>query len=114
MRSYIFFRKHAARSVAAGAAGVLLLTVGSAAGANAAESGPGRVELGRLHPQERGRLLSVTEVAALTPAQVQAAVVPFFGDTKRVRNGVTDYRITYSTVDSRGRATSASGLVVLP
>jgi hypothetical protein len=109
MRSHTLLRKHAAKSVAAGAAGALLLTAASAAVANAAESGPGAAELGRQHHQERGRLLSVTEVAALSPAQVQAAVVPFFGDTKRVRYAVTDYRITYSTVDPHGRPTTASG-----
>ncbi|MEY9928852.1 dienelactone hydrolase [Catenulispora sp. GP43] len=120
MRSHSRLRKHTAKSVAVGAAGALLLAVAPAAsaasagaGANAAESGPGAAELGRQH-HERGRLLSVTEVAALSPAQVQAAVVPFFGDTKRVRYAVTDYRITYSTVDPQGRPTTASGLVALP
>lgn len=122
MRSHSLLRHHAAKSVAAGAAGALLLTAASAAVANAAQSGPGAAELGRthhqerggIHHQERGRLLSVTEVAALSPAQVQAAVVPFFGGTKRVRYAVTDYRITYSTVDPHGRPTTASGLVALP
>lgn len=115
-RSHSRFRQHAAKSVAIGAAGALLLTVASAASAtvaNASTSGPGAFEHGRQH-HEPGRLLSVTEVAALSPDQVQAAVVPFFGDTKRVRYAVTDYRITYSTVDPQGRATTASGLVALP
>ena len=122
MRSHSLLRRHAAKSVAAGAAGALLLTAASTAVASAAESDPGAAELGRMHHQaqggmhhqERGRLLSVTEVATLSPAQVQAAVVPFFGDTKRVRYAVTDYRITYSTVDPHGRPTTASGLVALP
>jgi hypothetical protein len=113
MRSHNLFRRHAATTFAAGAAGVLLLTVASAGVADAAQSGPGTAAFGR-HHHDRGRLLSVTEVAALSPAQVQAAVVPFFGDTKRVHYAVTDYRITYSTVDPRGRPTTASGLVVLP
>ena len=113
MRSHSLFRKHTATAVAAGAAGALLLTVASAGVAGAAESGPGTTAFARYH-HDRGRLLSVTEVAALSPAQVQAAVVPFFGDTKRVHYAVTDYRITYSTVDPQGRPTTASGLVVLP
>ena len=113
MRSHSLFRKHTAAAVAAGAAGALLLTVASAGVASAAESGHGAAAFGRYH-HDRGRLLSVTEVAALSPAQVQAAVVPFFGDTKRVRYAVTDYRITYSTIDPQGRPTTASGLVVLP
>jgi hypothetical protein len=45
---------------------------------------------------------------------VQAAVEPFFGDTGRVRYGVTGYRITYATIDPRGRPSTASGLVMLP
>lgn len=118
MRSQSLLRKHAAKSVAAGAAGALLLTAASAASAasaNAANSGPGPAELGRFHHRtERGRLLSATEVATLSPSQVQTAVAPFFGDTKRVRYAVTDYRITYSTIDPNGRPTTASGLVALP
>ncbi|WP_194893613.1 alpha/beta hydrolase family protein [Catenulispora pinisilvae] len=111
----VMMRSKRSKSVALGAVGALLLTATSAGVASAASagSGPGAVELGR-HHQERGRLLSVTEVAALSPAQVQAAVVPFFGDTKRVHYAVTDYRITYSTIDPHGRPTTASGLVVLP
>ena len=128
MRSHGLVRKHVAAAVEVGAAGALLVTAASAGVASAASDpapagpgagvlGPGGAAFGRHHHghhHDRGRLVSVTEVAALTPAQVQAAVVPFFGDTKRVRYAVTDYRITYSTVDAQGRATTASGLVVLP
>ena len=95
------FRKRVATSAAVVAAGDLVATATSSGVAGAAST-------------DRGRLLSVTEIAALSPAQVQAAVVPFFGDTDRVRYAVTDYRITYRTVDPQGRPTVASGLVALP
>ena len=65
-------------------------------------------------PDERGRLLSVTEVAALSPAQVEAAVAPYFGTSRTTRYAITGYRITYSTIDAEERPTTASGLVVLP
>jgi hypothetical protein len=95
------FRKHAGTSTAVVAAGALLLTAASAGSAGAATA-------------DRGRLLSVTEIGTLSPDQVQVAVVPFFGDTKRVHYAVTDYRITYSTIDPHGHPTTASGLVALP
>ncbi|HTJ72063.1 MAG TPA: hypothetical protein VL551_31270 [Actinospica sp.] len=65
-------------------------------------------------PAGRGTLLSVTKIGELTPAEVQAAVEPFFGDTRRVKYGISDYRITYATVDAWGRPTVASGLIALP
>ena len=65
-------------------------------------------------PDQRGRLLSVTEVVDLSPAQVQAAIAPFFGVVSTARYAITGYRITYSTIDAEGRPTTASGLVALP
>jgi hypothetical protein len=112
MRSHSLVRTHAAKSAAIAATAAVLLTAASAGMANAADSASGLGGHGWHHG--RGRLLSVTKIAALSSADVQAAVVPFFGDTKRVRYAVTDYRITYSTVDPQGRPTTASGLVVLP
>ena len=115
MRSHRPFRRRAATSVAVAAGALLLLAAAptGATGATGAAFAPGATAFGRHHP-DRGRLLSVTELGTLTPTQVQAAVVPFFGDTKRVRYAVTDYRITYRTVDPHGHPTTASGLVALP
>jgi pimeloyl-ACP methyl ester carboxylesterase len=94
---------------AAGGVGVALLVAGAASAASAASTTADRGG----HDQ-RGRLLSVTEVTELSPSQVEAAVSSYFGDTGRVRYGVTGYRITYSTIDPQRRPTTASGLVVLP
>jgi pimeloyl-ACP methyl ester carboxylesterase len=103
--------KSIAKYTPIGAATVLLLIAASAGVASAAD----RVDrVDRVDRDQRGRLVSVTEVAELSSGQVQAAVEPFFGDTGQVRYGVTGYRITYTTIDPRGRPTTASGLVVLP
>jgi hypothetical protein len=105
MRTQNYFHRSTARSVAIGLGATLLLIAASAGAASAAD---------RVDSDQRGRLLSVTEVAELSAGQVQAAVEPFFGDTGRVRYGVTGYRITYTTIDPRGRPAIASGLVMLP
>src|SRR5258708_7141298 len=106
MRTQNYFHRSTARSVAIGVGVTLLLIAASVGVASAAQ-------LASTHDQ-RGRLRSVNEIAELSPSQVQAAVEPFFGDTGRVRYAVTGYRITYTTIDPRGRPTTASGLVVLP
>lgn len=98
-------RMNALRVVGAVVAGALAIGTAWAAPSPAAASA---------QLQQRGKLLSVVEVADLSPAQVQAAVVPFFGNTGTVRYAITGYRTTYSTIDPEGRPTTASGLVMLP
>ncbi len=61
----------------------------------------------------RGALVSATPVAQLTAAQLDAAAADFPG-TPRASYGVTAYRLIYRTVDTHGRPTTASGIVVLP
>ncbi|WP_157228851.1 alpha/beta hydrolase family protein [Nocardia brevicatena] len=61
----------------------------------------------------RGETVSVTSVLRLTAEQT-AAYLSEHGDTTSVANGVSAYRVVYTTVDPRGVETTASGLVVLP
>jgi len=102
-------RINARKSVSAAAVAALVLAaawpLSDAAAASRAPCAP---------HEQRGTLLSVTEVADLSPAQVEAAIDPFFGATGKVRYAVTGYRITYATIDPEARPTTASGLVVLP
>lgn len=62
----------------------------------------------------RGRLVSATHLAAMSADQVRVWLASEDFDTASVRHGVDTYRLVYRTVDARGRATTASGLVVLP
>jgi hypothetical protein len=61
----------------------------------------------------RGAVVSATPVAHLTAAQLDAAAADFPGAPKS-SYGVTAYRVIYRTVDTHGRPTTASGIVVLP
>ena len=62
----------------------------------------------------RGDLVSSEVVARLDPTQVAARLEHGGFSTAEVQTGVTAYRISYRTIDGRGRPTRASGLVVLP
>ncbi|MFE0102279.1 alpha/beta hydrolase [Streptomyces sp. NPDC059009] len=62
----------------------------------------------------RGTLLAVTPVADLTRTQVAAFLKKGDIGTDTVRHGVRAYRLTYRTVDTHGRPTTATGLLVLP
>ena len=62
----------------------------------------------------RGDLISSEVVAHLDQVQVAARLERGGFSTAEVRTGVTAYRITYRTIDGRGRPTRASGLVALP
>ncbi|NUS00627.1 MAG: hypothetical protein HOV67_35840 [Kribbellaceae bacterium] len=61
----------------------------------------------------RGTVVSATPIAHLTAAQLDAAAADFPGAPKSAY-GVTAYRLIYRTVDTHGRPTTASGIVVLP
>ena len=60
----------------------------------------------------RGAVLSADPVQRLGFADVPGAIGDF--DPGTVRYGVDAYRVTYRTIDVRGRRTTASGLVVVP
>ncbi|WJV44176.1 lipase family protein [Streptomyces flavofungini] len=69
------------------------------------------------HPQQtaaRGSVVSVTPVVDLNAEEVAARMEKAGIDAKQVRHGVRAYRIVYRTVDTRGRATTASELVAVP
>jgi hypothetical protein len=63
---------------------------------------------------QRGTLVSVVKLRHLTRRQVAAELTAASYDPAAVKYGVTLYRLVYRTIDERGRATTASGLVVLP
>jgi len=61
----------------------------------------------------RGAVVSATPIAHLTAAQLDAAAADF-PTAPRSSYGVMAYRLIYRTVDTHGRPTTASGIVVLP
>ncbi|MQY08479.1 alpha/beta hydrolase family protein [Actinomadura macrotermitis] len=65
-------------------------------------------------PPARGELLSARHLRTMTAAQARAWLASDGFDARSVRYGVDTYRLVYRTVDTRGRATTASGLLVLP
>ncbi|MFJ2769854.1 alpha/beta hydrolase [Streptomyces sp. NPDC087300] len=67
-----------------------------------------------VHRVDRGALLKVTRVADLSRGEVAAFLAAGKIDTGTVRYGVTAYRLTYRTVGTDGRSTTATGLFVLP
>ncbi|MFE9558402.1 lipase [Streptomyces sp. NPDC006692] len=71
----------------------------------------------RAQPEERGRgtLVSAENLYTIPTPQAVAAELGAagFGDGD-VRHGVVAYRLVYRTIDPFGRATTASGLFVLP
>ncbi|MEW9528519.1 alpha/beta hydrolase family protein [Microbispora sp. NPDC049125] len=95
------------------------LAVGVAAAVLMAGSSPVLAAPGmrRAPDVERGQVVSVKPLAALSARQVSAALKGDAGgawDTAKVRYGVRTYRLVYRTVDASGRPTTASGLVALP
>ncbi|MEU8310768.1 hypothetical protein AB0C84_45295 [Actinomadura sp. NPDC048955] len=62
----------------------------------------------------RGDLVSATRLGAMSADRVRSWLASDGFDTASVRHGVDTYRLLYRTVDIRGRATTASGLLVLP
>lgn len=93
-------------NVAKVAALALVATVAAAAPAGAA-TGAG-------NSAGRGTIVSSTPVLGLDPAQVKEFLEPVGVYVPQARLGVDGYRVVYRTVDVRGRATTASTLVVLP
>ncbi|MBJ3809131.1 lipase family protein [Streptomyces flavofungini] len=69
------------------------------------------------HPQQaaaRGSVISATPVADLNAKEVAARLKTAGIDAEQVRYGVRAHRIVYRTVDTEGRPTTASQLVVVP
>ncbi|HEY2269109.1 MAG TPA: hypothetical protein VGI96_41285 [Streptosporangiaceae bacterium] len=88
------------------------LAVTALAGAGVASAAPA---VGPPGPAVRGQLVSVTPLRTLpTAAAVRSELTADGFDPSAVRYGVRSFRLVYRTVDSRGRPTTASGLMVLP
>ncbi|TYC16971.1 lipase [Actinomadura syzygii] len=66
------------------------------------------------HHVERGHLVSATHLKTMTADEVRTWLASEKFDAASVRYGVDTYRLVYRTIDTRGRATTASGLLVLP
>ncbi|MEV0263821.1 alpha/beta hydrolase [Streptomyces sp. NPDC050617] len=101
------------------AAGALLLAAVAAAPAVAAPAASVPVPAGPARAAQhadasRGTLISVTPVAARDAAEVRRFLVEHGTAPDSVRYGVRAYRLTYRTVDSHGRPTTATGLFTLP
>ncbi|MFE7121915.1 alpha/beta hydrolase, partial [Streptomyces sp. NPDC057654] len=62
----------------------------------------------------RGALISVTHVATRDAAEVKRFLVEHGTAADSVRHGVRAYQLTYRTVDSHGKPTTATGLLTLP
>lgn len=87
----------------AGVAALLLAGLAAAPVAAAGDRGTGR-----------GDLLSLTPVADRDLPEVRAFLGGRNVDSGPARYGVRAYRLTYKTVDPRGRPTTATGLLTLP
>lgn len=91
------------------AAALAVTGITALAGAGAASAAPAG------DPSIRGQLVSATPLRTLaTAAAVRSELTGDGFDASAVRYGVRSYRLVYRTVDSRGRPTTASGLMVLP
>ncbi|MYZ16062.1 MULTISPECIES: alpha/beta hydrolase [unclassified Streptomyces] len=113
-----------ARSARRGGAALAALTLAGLAGLTSAPAAQGAegaegtqgaaTRPAVAHRADRGALLDVTPVADLSRAEVAAFLRKGEFGTETVRYGVRAYRLTYRTVDTEGRPTTATGLFVLP
>ncbi|TDD92595.1 lipase [Actinomadura darangshiensis] len=62
----------------------------------------------------RGHLVSAAHLGTMSAGEVRAWLATEDFDDASVRYGVDTYRLVYRTIDTRGRETTASGLLVLP
>jgi len=62
----------------------------------------------------RGQLVSIEHLRTFSAEDVKAELTGDGFDTSAVQFGVDTYRLVYRTIDTGGRATIASGLLVLP
>jgi hypothetical protein len=63
---------------------------------------------------DRGELIASERIAHLSRAETAKQVGALTLSTRPIRHGVDAFRLTYATVDARGAATTATGLLVLP
>ncbi|MFD0690579.1 alpha/beta hydrolase family protein [Actinomadura fibrosa] len=91
-----------------GAAAVPALADGPAPGPAAAQQGSAQTRVAR------GELVSARHLGGMSAEKVRTWLAEEDFDAASVRYGVDTYRLVYRTVDTRGRATTASGLLVLP
>ncbi|MFJ9522476.1 alpha/beta hydrolase [Kitasatospora sp. NPDC101801] len=94
-----------------GAAAMVLTAVLGVTAAPVAVAAPGTVTQS---VAARGTLVAVAPLDVLSRSQVVEALTADGIDTGTVRHGVSAYRLTYATVDPKGRPTTATGLLVLP
>ncbi|GGV31596.1 hypothetical protein GCM10010182_63920 [Actinomadura cremea] len=106
----------AAGAVAAGVATAAATAVPAAADATGRPAtASAEAAAGKGHGQvRRGSLVSARHLGGMTAAEVRPWLASADFDTASVRYGVDAYRLVYRTIDARGRATTASGLLVLP
>jgi len=64
--------------------------------------------------EERGALVKLEQLASLDPEAVGGYLAEFELDRSRVKSGVEAFRLVYATVDSKGKATTASTLLAIP
>ncbi|MCP2339041.1 lipase family protein [Actinomadura rupiterrae] len=64
--------------------------------------------------EARGSLVSAERLRTLSADDVRKVLGQAGFDASPVRSGVDAYRLTYRTIDTKGRATNASGLFVVP
>lgn len=64
--------------------------------------------------ESRGSIVQRTPLFGMEPDQVKEFLAPLGVWVPEARYGVDAYRVVYRTIDVRGRATTASTLVVLP
>ncbi|MFJ9364423.1 hypothetical protein ACIRRA_08420 [Nocardia sp. NPDC101769] len=63
---------------------------------------------------DRGRLVKAEHLRTYSPDDVRAELTASEFDTSTVQFGVETYRLTYDTVGTDGRTTTATGLLALP
>ncbi|WP_242905760.1 alpha/beta hydrolase family protein [Actinomadura terrae] len=101
-------------AAAAGAAMVAAATVPALADGRATAA----PAASREHPYgahaARGKLVSAEHLGTMSAGKVRAWLASDHFDATSARYGVDTYRLVYRTVDTHRRATTASGLLVLP
>ncbi|MEV4257531.1 hypothetical protein AB0J52_30610 [Spirillospora sp. NPDC049652] len=97
----------------------IALTSAAVAGLGAVSSGPTvsahfAPTAAVAHADERGSLVADEYLRTLTADEVRTVLGQGGFDASTVRRGVDVYRLTYRTVDTKGAATTATGLFAVP
>ncbi|MFI0371870.1 alpha/beta hydrolase family protein [Actinomadura sp. 1N219] len=104
----------AARLTAGLVAAAAITTAAGVGAAPAASANPQDRHALTHQTAARGHLVSATHLRTMSADQVRRWLATEGFDNSSVRYGVDTYRLVYRTIDARGRATTASGLLVLP